>query len=283
MTVKSVSPLTGALAESFSPLVERLRRSVVAVHDADRGSGAGVVWGPNGLIITNNHVAHGENITVSLVDGRRIQAEIVARQPDVDLTALRAEIPELPIAEAGESRKLRPGQFVFAIGHPLGLENAATVGVISNAPDPNTRRSFVTANINLNRGNSGGPLADAYGRVIGINTMVATPGIGLAIPSHMVETFLARAVGPSPYIGITAQPVEGADGLLLTGVDSHGPAETAGLLPGDILLMVNAQPLHEPYDLLDEMAQAGVGGQIALTIQRAGHDLELSLRVGAKA
>lgn len=283
MIVKSASPLTGALLEGFSPLVERLRRSVVAVHDGDRGSGAGVVWQSDGLIITNNHVAHGDDITVSLADGRRLRAEVVAREPEVDLTALRAEIPELPAAESGESRKLRPGQFVFAIGHPLGLENAATVGVISNAPDPNTRRSFVTANINLNRGNSGGPLADAYGRVIGINTMVASPGIGLAIPSHMVETFLARAVGPSPYIGIAAQPLQGADGLLLTGIDAHGPAETAGLLPGDILLTINAQPLNEPYDLLDEMAQTGVGGQIALTIQRAGRDVELSLRVGAKA
>lgn len=181
-------------ADAVAPVAERLRASVVAVQDGNRGGGAGVIWSDDGLVVTNAHVATGDIALVTLPDGRRLKAQVLARQPDQDLALLRIEIAadELTSAEPADVSNLRVGQLVFAIGHPLGVANAVVVGIINRLPVREVTPRFISANIRLNRGNSGGPLVDARGRVLGINTMVVTPGIGLAIPSDVVSEFVVR-------------------------------------------------------------------------------------------
>lgn len=181
-------------ADAVAPVAEQLRASVVAVQDGNRGGGAGVIWSDDGLIVTNAHVATGDTVLVTLPDGRRLGAPILARQPEQDLALLRIEVPkaELVPAEPADISNLRVGQLVFAIGHPLGVANAVVIGIINRLPAREVTPRFISANIRLNRGNSGGPLADARGHVLGINTMVATPGIGLAIPSDAVAEFVRR-------------------------------------------------------------------------------------------
>jgi serine protease Do len=186
--------LTVPLAEEASALVVTLRRSVVRVSAA-YGHGAGVVWQSDGLIITNHHVVARDRAEVELADGRRLAASVVARDPQLDLAALRVPVGNLTAAPIGDATALRVGDVILAVGHPFGLLGAATLGIVSAPVRPagqgRWRRDVLQADVALAPGNSGGPLADAAGCVVGIATMVLGPGIALAVPSHVVERFVA--------------------------------------------------------------------------------------------
>jgi serine protease Do len=176
--------LDGALAE----VAERVRASTVRVVDArGSGSGSGIVWPGNGLVITNAHVLRGRFALVETGDGRRLRAAVVRRDPHRDLAALQIEeetaLEPVTVRDAAE---LRPGELVLAVGNPLGLIGALSTGLVQRC---NTR--WVVADVRLAPGNSGGPLADAAGRVVGVNSMIAR-GLALAIPSEAVEVFLGR-------------------------------------------------------------------------------------------
>ena len=174
---------------------ERLRRSTVQVFDGRRGAGSGVIWRADGWIITNAHVVHRDCARVRLADGTMHDAELVARAQDRDLAALYVAARDLPAAEIGASSAVRVGEIVLAAGSPFGVRGAVTAGVL-HAIGPVARigkQRWLQADLQLAPGNSGGPLADAAGRVIGINSMIAM-GLGLAIPSHDVEQFLRRAM-----------------------------------------------------------------------------------------
>jgi serine protease Do len=174
---------------------ERLRRSTVQVFDGRRGAGSGVIWHADGWIITNAHVVHRDSARIRLADGTMHDAELVARAQDRDLAALYVAARDLPAAEIGASTALRVGEIVLAAGSPFGVRGAVTAGVL-HAIGPVARigkQCWLQADLQLAPGNSGGPLADAAGRVIGINSMIAM-GLGLAIPSHDVEQFLRRAM-----------------------------------------------------------------------------------------
>jgi serine protease Do len=174
-------------AAALAGLAEFLRRSTVRV-DGPR-SGSGVVWRASGLIVTNAHVATGQRALVTLAGGREFEAAVVARDPRRDLAALAVNASGLPAAAIGESDALRPGELLFAAGNPLGLTGALAAGVALSGG----AAEWIRADIPLAPGNSGGPLADAGGRVVGINSMVAG-GVALAVPSRAVEAFLRRAV-----------------------------------------------------------------------------------------
>jgi len=247
--------------EGFGAVAEELRRSTVLIEAGGRGSGSGVIWQPDGLIVTNAHVAHSSRMRVQLWDGRELPAEVTMRDPRVDLATLRISASELPAAESGDSSNLRPGQLAIAIGNPLGFVGALTTGVI-HATGPFRAlgpRSWVQASVRLAPGNSGGPLADASGRVIGINTMVAG-GLALAIPSNAVTQFLFAGPRDS-WLGVTVRDVRVPRhsgrkfGLLVLEVQPGSPAALASLLPGDILLGT----VDEPFQSLDDLAQALVG------------------------
>ena len=187
--------LFGVTAQTTA-LIEALRRSVVLVRGRD-GHGAGVVWDARGGIITNDHVVRGERAIVELADGRGLEARVTSRDRDNDLALLRVPTLHLPAAPIGDSRSLRLGELLLAVGHPWGVRETATLGIVS-ATGPGTwmgaaRREVLQADVRLAPGNSGGPLADARGRVVGIASMVMSPGIALAVPSHVVEQFVQSA------------------------------------------------------------------------------------------
>lgn len=203
---------------------EALRRSTVSVD-----GGSGVIWQPD-LIVTNAHVARRERVGVRFWDGRKLEAAVIKRDPRRDLALLRISNNDAPPVRAADSSAVRPGQIVIAIGNPLGFIGALSTGVI-HASDPR----WVQADIRLAPGNSGGPLADASGAVVGINTMIAGR-LALAIPSNQVADFITARSRPS--IGVVLRPVR--EGLLVLEVDPNGPAARASLLPGDILVGFNS-------------------------------------------
>jgi serine protease Do len=248
---------------AFGEVAEQLRRSTVLIAAGDRGSGSGVIWGGDGLIVTNAHVARGSHARVELWDGRELTASITSRDPQLDLAALRISANDLPQASSADSSKLRPGELAIAVGNPLGFVGALTTGVI-HAVGPLGgigSRTWVQANVRLAPGNSGGPLADARGRVIGINTMVAGR-LALAIPSNAVHQFLFA--GPrAAWLGVTLDPVRvpranaHTFGLRILEVEPGSPAARASLLPGDILVGAEENPFHSARDLARALKGCG--------------------------
>jgi serine protease Do len=214
----------------------------VLVQPGGRGSGSGVIWSGDGLIVTNAHVARGSRVDVSLWDGREFRAEVTSRDLRRDVAALRIEAKDLHAAEIGDSSRVRAGELAIAVGNPLGFLGAMTSGIV-HAVGPLRglgSREWVQADVRLAPGNSGGPLADSRGHVIGINTMVAGR-LALAIPSNDVTRFLLGE-SRNNWMGVTVTPVRlprasrQSFGLLVLGIETESPAANASLLLGDILL-----------------------------------------------
>ncbi len=182
-------------------LVEDVRRSVVVVY-SQTGHGAGVIWDKQGLVVTNDHVvARDGRVTVEAADGRRLGATVMARDRENDLALLQVRETGLVVARLGDSAALKVGEIVLAVGHPHGVRDTATLGIVS-APGRETwvgraRREVLQADIALAPGNSGGPLVNTRGEVVGIAAMILTPGIAVAVPSHVVARFVRLAThGP---------------------------------------------------------------------------------------
>jgi serine protease Do len=239
----------------FGEIAEQLRRSTVLIESGGRGSGSGVIWSSEGVIVTNAHVVHGSNVRVQLWDGREFNAEVTARDPRRDIAALQINANSLPAAFPADSSLLRPGELAIAIGNPLGFVGALTTGVIHAVGPLHAlgSQTWVQATVRLAPGNSGGPLAEARGHVIGVNTMVAGR-LGLAIPSNSVRDFLAG--GPrSAWLGVTVHPVRlprangRAFGLVVLEVAPGGPAAQASLMTGDILLGTEEKRFQTIEDL----------------------------------
>jgi serine protease Do len=244
----------------FGEIAEKLRRSTVLVYAGARGNGSGVIWSADGAIITNAHVARASQIRVQLWDGREFDATLVSRDTRRDLAELRISAANLPAASPTDSSQVRPGELAIAIGNPLGFVGALTTGVV-HAVGPLRRlgsEPWVQADVRLAPGNSGGPLADAHGRVIGINTMVAG-SLALAVPSNAVTNFLA-ADPIDAWLGVIVAPVRvprpasrsKVFGLVLLEVEPDSPAANASLLPGDILLGTG----EKSFASLDDLASA---------------------------
>jgi serine protease Do len=246
---------------AFGEVAERLRRSTVLVHRGSHGSrggsgsGSGVIWSDSGLIVTNAHVIGGSQACVQLWDGREFEAQVSERDHSRDLAALRIPAQGLPRVAIADSSRIRAGELALAIGNPLGFVGALSTGVV-HAVGPVRGLgpcSWVQANVRLAPGNSGGPLANAAGDVIGINSMVAGR-LALAIPSNTVSAFLqtgasAAWLGASVYP--TGIPSDGKKlfGLVVLEVQEGGPAATASLLPGDILLGTEEHRFGNTADL----------------------------------
>lgn len=176
------------LNANLEAVAQRLRQITVRVRNHRVGEGSGVIWNADGLIVSNAHVALGEPLAIELWDGRRYEAELIRRDSRRDLALLAIPAAGLPEALPGDTRLLRPGQLVLALGHPIGLPHAVALGVIHDLSD-GERSRWVRADIRLAPGNSGGPLANTAGEVIGINTLVAG-GLGHAVATGVVQRFL---------------------------------------------------------------------------------------------
>jgi serine protease Do len=203
-----MSGLLRQLNDDLSDVVVDVRRSLVQVMDGHGGAGAGTIWHEDGLIVTNAHViARGGGIKVGLPDGRVFPATVLARDTERDLAALSIDARGLPTIQPGDSRDVYAGQWVMALGHPWGIHDAVTGGVVIGSGQDlielqaATGREWVAVALHLRPGHSGGPLVDTSGRLIGINTLMTGPDVGAAVPVNTVKQFLQNSLG-----GLTPKP-----------------------------------------------------------------------------
>ncbi len=184
--------------------VQQVRASLVRVSNGGSGAGAGFVWNSEGLILTNAHVVHDAHPHVTLPDGRSLPANVVAHDAPRDLALLSVKARGLPVIALGDSRSVRPGEWVFAVGHPWGIAGAVTAGIVigvghdlpemAGGARSGPAREWLMASLVLRPGNSGGPLVDARGRLLGVNTIMTGPEVGGAVPVHVVEAFLRETM-----------------------------------------------------------------------------------------
>jgi S1-C subfamily serine protease len=258
-----------------------------------RGVGSGVIFTPDGAIVTNNHVIDNAlTINVRLRDGRYLPAKLVGRDPATDLAVIKVDAQSLAAAKFADSDQARVGEWVVAIGSPLGFTYSVTVGVLSAKGraglNMNSIEDYLQTDASINRGNSGGPLCDLDGRVLGINAMVVDPkvatGIGFALPSNMVrriaEQLLKTGRVARAWIGVGIQDitpdlgvalkVDPRAGALVNQVHPGGPGEKANLKPGDVIASVGGKPVHDNHELIREIMTHEVGETVPLEIIRDG-------------
>ena len=195
-----MATLAQELNTELAKVVGEVGRSLVQVRSGSRGAGAGTIWHSKGLVLTNAHVISHGPLHVTVPGGPALPARVLAHDAELDLAALMIEANGLPTIALGDSQKLRPGELVFALGHPWGVLGATTAGVVIGLETQGTEpgssgREWIAASLKLRPGNSGGPLVDVQGRLMGINTVMASPDVGMAVPVHVVKAFLRDEVG----------------------------------------------------------------------------------------
>jgi serine protease Do len=262
--------------------------------EAVEARGSGFIIAASGIIVTNNHVVKDEkSLTVTLDDGTKLPATLIGTDPRTDLAVLKVDAGHpLPFVRLGNSNDVEPGQWVVAMGNPFGLGGTVTAGIISalgrNIGD-GPYDQFIQTDAPINEGNSGGPLFNLNGQVIGVNTAIISPsggsvGIGFAIPSNTVRTIVAelRRNGhvTRGYLGVAAQPISpamqqalhlsSANGALIASVQPGTPAERAGLHPGEVITAVDGQVVKNPRDLAIDIAAIKPGDSAHLTVLNNG-------------
>jgi len=298
-------PTSETIGTELDAIARALRGVTVSIRSAaprrgnarrggrsEGGQGAGVVWSPDGTIVTNAHVATADSAAVTLGDGRETLARVVARDRRRDLAVLRIDPQSLgglalPAVTLGQPATLRPGEVVLALGHPLGVEHALTMGVVHAAPTPG-RSPYLVADIRLAPGNSGGPLADAAGRIVGVNSMIVG-GLGVAISVDEVRAMLAGSTR-RPVLGVELRPVrvrmparaaESSLGLLVLALDPRGAAARAGIMQGDVLLGHAGRPFTSTTDLGALLHHAGAAATLRLDVGRGGRRITCEVVIDA--
>jgi len=286
--------LLDAYSEAVIHAVEQVGPAVVRI-DAARGGGSGVVFTPDGFILTNNHVVEaGGPITAILPDGRSIRAESIGRDAHTDLAVLRIDGANLSWGRLGDSRRLRVGQVAIAIGNPYGFHHSVTSGVVSALGRSLRARSgrlmddVIQTDASLNPGNSGGPLVTTAGEVIGINTAMILPaqGICFAIASNTVRFVASRLMRDGrirrSYIGVAGQQtpiprvlaranqIAAASGALVTSIEKQSPAAGGGLEDGDVILAFDGQTVSGIDDLHRLLTDERIGVATRVTVLRRG-------------
>jgi S1-C subfamily serine protease len=293
------------VAENISPSVVNIQvfqRGRSGGAQPRHGSGSGFIFTPDGFIITNSHVVHGAiDIEAGLSDGRRLQAVLIGDDPETDLAIIRVHAQGLPIAPLGDSSHLKPGQLVVAIGHPYGFQCTVTAGVVSalgRSLRSSTGRlmdNIIQTDAALNPGNSGGPLMNSRGEVIGVNTAMILPAQNLcfAIPintaRHVAALLMRDGKIRRAWLGIGGQSVplsrrlirihdlvEEA-GVLVLGVEDHSPAEKGGLREGDILIRFNNHSIASVDKLQTQLTEPAIGTASKLTVLRESELLDLTV------
>jgi serine protease Do len=277
-----------------------------------QGSGSGFIFDAGGYILTNHHVVRNAlNVNVVLLDGREYTAEVIGTDPSTDVAVIRVEADRgetLPVIELGESDHLRVGDWVIALGNPLGLTFTATAGIISakgrsigilSQASDTPLEAFIQTDAAINPGNSGGPLVDLNGRVIGINTAIESQtgffsGAGFAIPIELArrvaEDLMRHGVVHRPRLGVSIEDVNAADaevyslpavtGAEITSVAPGTPADAAGLRLGDVILALNNEPIHTVADLQARVARFNPGDRVKVGFIRYGDSMETTVQLG---
>lgn len=296
--------LLDAYSTAVIEAVDVVAPSVVKI-ELDRGAGSGVVFTPDGLILTNDHVvSHSGAIRVQLTDGRVLRADIVGRDTHTDLAVIRIDPSggaPLTWAKFGDSRAVRVGQVSIAIGNPYGFHHTVTTGVVSALGRSLRARSgrlmddIIQTDAALNPGNSGGPLVTTRGEVIGINTAIisAAQGLCFAIASNTARFVASRLIRDGrirrAFLGVAGQSVPvpraqaranqliATSGVLVESVEPNSPAETAGLRAGDVILAFSTEAITGVDDLVRQLTDDRIGKAIAVTILRLGHRRQLTV------
>lgn len=273
------------LSQELGAIADRLRQFTVKVKERRGGVGSGVIWNADGVIITNAHVVRGSHTEIELFDGQVLSATVTNRNNLRDLVALKIPASNLTTATIGDSDAIRTGELVMAIGNPLGITGAITTGIIHNSGDKSfTHRNWIQADIALAPGNSGGPLINAQGQVIGINTMIVN-GKGFAVPSNVVQQFL-QSQHDRPYLGVSLQLVRlgrrRGFGYLITEVELDSPAASAQLQPGDLLIGVRGSRFQTPNELFYILENSNSGDGLMLDVIRGDRSIVVDVVLWGK-
>ena len=302
-------PDFSALVEQNGPAVVNI--SVVQANTAAppvggmplRGQGSGFIVSADGLILTNAHVVDGASqVNVKLTDKREFRAKVVGKDPQTDVAVLKIDARNLPAVKLGDPRTLRPGEWVVAIGAPFGFENSVTAGIVSatgrSLPDE-SYVPFIQSDVAVNPGNSGGPLFNLAGEVVGINSQIFSQtggyqGVSFAIPIDVAlgvkDQIVAQGHVTRGYLGAAVQPLNAQladsfglkkpEGALVSSVVPGGPAEKAGLMPGDVILALDGSAIASSSDLPARVAGMKPGTSAQLDIWRSGSSKGISVSVG---
>jgi serine protease DegQ len=275
-------------------------------EDRQFSLGSGVVISPEGYVLTNNHVIEtADEIEVALADGRKAVAKVVGTDPETDLAVVKINLQNLPAITLGHADQAKVGDVVLAIGNPFGVGQTVTMGIVSalgrNHLGINTFENFIQTDAAINPGNSGGALIDANGNLLGINTAIysrsgGSLGIGFAIPVTTVKTVMESIISSGQvirgWIGVEPQDItpELAEsfgltkrsGAIIAGVLRGGPADKAGIRPGDILMEVEGKPVSDTTDMLNLIAQLTPGNKARMTVLRKTQESVIDVMVGKR-
>ncbi len=304
-SVVNISTSKEARLPRNSPLNE-LRRFLGDDPQKSTSLGSGVIVSAGGYILTNNHVVEAaDEIEVSLSDGKKLLATVVGSDPETDLAVLRVEAKDLPAVTFGSSDTLRVGDIVLAIGNPFGFSQTVTSGIVSalgrSGLGINVFENFIQTDAAINPGNSGGALVDASGSLVGVNTAIfsrngGSMGIGFATPVSTAKAVLEQIIKSGTvtrgWIGVELAPVTPAlaesfnlgtaEGAIINGVLSGGPADKAGVKPGDVLIAIDGKPIADPQGVLNAVTGIAPGSKATMKMKRKGQDLELAVAVGRR-
>jgi serine protease Do len=266
--------------------------------------GSGVIFKPDGYILTNHHVVDGaEGIKVEMSDQRVFNAKVIGSDPPSDLAVLKIDTSGLPVLALGDSDSARVGDIVLAVGNPLGIGQTVTAGIISakgraTGLSDGSFESFLQTDAPINRGNSGGALVNTAGELVGINSQILSPtgvniGIGFAIPVNMARNVTDQLVSTGKVrrgkLGVTIQPITSelaaslglseVRGAIVSGVESGGPADRAGIKQGDVITAINGKSVEDSNSLRNQVASTQPGTEVTLTVRRDGSEQEMRVKL----
>ncbi len=288
------------------PLFRRFFGDGPGADERQFSLGSGVIVSPDGYILTNNHVIEAaDEIEVALADSRKVPAKLVGTDPDTDLAVVKVGLKDLPSITLAKAESAKVGDVVLAIGNPFGVGQTVTMGIVSalgrNHLGINTFENFIQTDAAINPGNSGGALVDTSGHLLGINTAIysrsgGSLGIGFAIPVSTVKTVMEAIIRNGQvvrgWIGVEPQDItpELADsfglqktsGTIIAGVLKGGPADKAGVKPGDILLAVAGEPVSDTVAMLNLIAQLTPGQKVDVVVLRKAQETRLNVVVGRR-
>lgn len=310
-----VDPDIARLNQTLARLAEQLRPAVVQIRVAGpqarlslgsrqprRTQGSGFLISRDGYIITAQHVVgEGSQVEVVLADGKRLHGQVLGRDRRIDLALIKVEgASDLPFLPLGDSDRLKLGELVMALGSPFGVDYSVSLGIVGRRgisdETPSPAFEFIQTDAAVNPGNSGGPLVDMAGQVVGVTTMAARGGsLGFAVPINLVKAFLPQLLEKGSitwgWLGVQIEEVNGelaeleglpvGTGVFVNAVLPGQPAAEGGILPGDIILSIDGVPINSPKDLIRVVSTSPVGKEVRITLRRKGQELQVSVRIGA--